>query len=516
MKKLIALFALLTLFLSHQAHTQNYVGSQPTPTNPVASSVGGTGSGSVNALSSLVAAKANAVGPIYPPVYVNAPTITYASTTTGITTPQKIGLNGQSITSLMTANALSGQAVITVSTTDAAKIQVGMQVNLYAFPSGGPANNTQIVAAPAGTTVSAVNTSTGAVTLSANLTHAVSNGYPVYLGPQVIKFLGQNIVFGNLSPGVWLLNRSSGNIYEAQWVFETDHYGSEIDFPWRAESTTAGVWVWVDGQPVTADMQSQTGLSGGSTYYTRVVFDNASDNVVRPRRVRVYLNTADPFQAAAYIGPTDTVSLPKTPYPIIAFYGDSYIEGAGSTSSMAQNIPFKTAYLLGGGGPGICAQGGTGILNNYAGLNNKSYFTDVTRVATCAALNPDILISMGSVNDGTYVVTQAIAQAFYQQLITAMPRTRIFIVGVQSIGNSGDAYQNRLANDRNQMTAAAALGLPYLSPIQNKWVWGSGNSGSLAGLGNADVLIYSDGTHPTTVGADFYARKIASFVSNKF
>lgn len=483
---------------------------------PLPATAGGTGTISTNALASLVAAKANVTGPVYPSVYANAPTITYASTTTGITTPQKIGLNGQALTVLMTAGASSGQAVITVSTTDAAKIQAGMPVSLYSFPGGGPANNTATAVAPSGTVVSAVNTGTGAITLSNNLTGAVSSGYPVYLGQQVVKFLGQNLVYGNLSNGIWLLNRSSGNIYEAQWVYEADYYGSEIDFPWRAESTTAGVWVWVDGQPVTADMQSQASLSGGTTYYTKVVFNNASDNVARWRRVRVYLNTADPFQAVAYIGPTDTISLPKTPYPIVAFYGDSYIEGAGSTSSMAQNIAFKAGYLLGGGGAAICGQGGTGILNNYGGLNNKSYFTDTTRIATCAAINPDILIVMGSVNDAGYTVTTGIAQAFYQQLITAMPRARIFVVGVQSTGNGNDAYLARLSNDQNQMAAAQALGLPYLSPIQNKWIWGTENSGSLAGLGNADILIYSDGTHPTTAGADFYARQIAAFVAQSF
>jgi|SRR5579883_2088785 len=187
--------------------------------------------------------------------------------------------------------------------------------------------------------------------------------------------------------------------------------------------------------------------------------------------------------------------------------GDSYTEGL---LCYAQRLADLMGWEVWSSGVG-----GTGYLN--PGPAGRVKFRDRVQ-ADVLQNNPDMVIIAGGINDGSYPprALQNEAQALYHIIITNLPSTKLVVVGPwwprgnppQSILDTRDAIKS----------AAIGLGVTFIDPIGSTnvqqvnagWITGTGNVATPAGDGNADNYISSDGTHPTDLGHQYLATKLAA------
>jgi lysophospholipase L1-like esterase len=114
-------------------------------------------------------------------------------------------------------------------------------------------------------------------------------------------------------------------------------------------------------------------------------------------------------------------------FPVVAFIGDSYTEGAGASTPdrrwstlVARRMGWLEMNL---------GEGGTGYLKAWE--NRDNYFDDLDEVT---ALRPDIVVVSGGQNDRGLLVSNpgelyAGVSHFYVQLRARLPRARIIGVG---------------------------------------------------------------------------------------
>lgn len=233
---------------------------------------------------------------------------------------------------------------------------------------------------------------------------------------------------------------------------------------------------WVSEQATTVDLPSDvfeyyiklTGLPVGGS---RVLFESGG-------------------QSTAFGGvvvPTgNTVARPKRHGKRVAVLGASLVGGSGSSPDGATGLETwatRVSHMLGGDDYWMHAIGGTGYV---AGAGTGTNYA--ARMSTLVASNPDIVIIDGSRNDTDDPGIRAAADAILAQL-AAVPE--VYVGGPLTVYTS----------NRDQLKAAAeAAGRPFIDPIANGWVTGTGNSATKAGDGNADWVVGPDGVHPTFAG----------------
>lgn len=340
------------------------------------------------------------------------------------------------------------------------------------------------------------------------------------------------------------------------WRERTEFSGTVLDFSVMPATGSLSYRVWVDGLPVAVDMIT-TPVTAGSNYVIRVDFGTD----VGPRVVELEVN--DPWLGGAWIGPTDSLSRYRTPRRTLLGFGDSHTAGANGVSVGSTWLGFAARHL--GLDPVNAAIGGSGFLVTAGGgtvaPNFRSRITpDVTSMA------PDLVVFFGGYNDVSVSTAAAIgaeAQACYTQLATDLPNSVVIAVGpICQSHNVGASFR---AQDDAQRAAAAAAGIPYISLIDplnqfgttpawaaatayvtgdhvtngntvwkcmgghtsgatftgdqpTRWravsfVTGTGKSTGLAGNGNADVIVSSDGIHMTAQGHKIAAYFLASEIT---
>jgi hypothetical protein len=300
---------------------------------------------------------------------------------------------------------------------------------------------------------------------------------------------------------------------------EFDYYGSDFVYRFRAYDTQGGNYlIYVDGQLTTATPFAPSGVSVsiGGVYRMRVTFATAA-----VRRIRIHMHSAQ-FQGLE-IGPTDSVKAAPAAPLRVAVYGDSFVQSA-------LNIPQQQAMpeVLGrylGASIYNCGQGGTAYTHT-GGVGGNAAYTDATRIAQCAAAAPHYVVVFGTVNqDGDATGVQAAAASVFSQFATALPNTKLFVVGPPPQHTSIPA--NRTSTKTQVRTAALAAPnvLGWIDPIGGtwesgsrsggdgqQWITGTGWSTGTTGDGNADVLIGSDNAHPTVAGHEYLGSQIAAAI----
>jgi lysophospholipase L1-like esterase len=343
--------------------------------------------------------------------------------------------------------------------------------------------------------------------LSTDVPSAVTPGsYPTgyvempYNTPQVT--FGGAVFTVNTAGGFnSLRNVVDGPSYWSPFFVEFDYYGQDFSFRGRDNSGGAAyLWLWVDGQPTTAAPVNSTANATGVVFGVRYQWAAA-----RLRRIRLYLRGTD--FTALRISPTDSVLPTTLTAPTIAFLGDSWVEGISGVSSL-EMVAYRSALYL-GFTPYMLGQGGTGYVN----VGGKAVFGDPTRLPPLGTVLPDYVVVAGSINDDSSSASaiQAAATSCYAAIRALTPNSRIIVEGPQATTASPSA--GRIANQGAVSAAAVAAGLPFVDPIAEGWITGTGKVGATTGTGSADVFIGADGAHPTLVGADALGRRRAQRIA---
>jgi lysophospholipase L1-like esterase len=343
------------------------------------------------------------------------------------------------------------------------------------------------------------------------------------------------------------------------WRERTVFAGPRIDFHVIPATGTLAYRVWVDGAPLTLDQQKVT-VTAASNQIISVDF-SATTNPTGPRVVELEVN--DPWLAGVSIGPTDTLERWKTPRPTLLGFGDSHTAGANGVAVGDTWLTWAARQL--GMDPINMGIGGSGFLQAAGGGTTAPNFrARITPDVT--SMTPDVVVFLGGYNDvsvSTAAAIQTEATLAYQQLVAENPNSVIIPTGPfqqsQAIGASMKAQDDA----QRAAAVAAGLGANYVSFVDPlnlygstaDWtastayvlgdtvrsanaVWkcvsahtsgatfatdqptrwratsfntGTGKSTALAGNGNADVNISSDGIHSTAQGH----RNLALFLASE-
>lgn len=195
--------------------------------------------------------------------------------------------------------------------------------------------------------------------------------------------------------------------------------------------------------------------------------------------------------------------------PRVLIAGDSFTGAAGAASqldgyALVLSRVMKWFDLI------PSAIGGTGYLtDNGAGSPSLT-----TRLDGDIARNADIFVFAMGINDQgrgrTSAEIIAAAAACWDRVIAGNPRTQVVVLGPWW-PRSGTTTQI-VELDAGFRAEAKKRGLPFISPLTEKWITGSGTTAAPAGDGNADIYISADGTHPSTAGHRYLAMRLAGWL----
>ena len=254
-----------------------------------------------------------------------------------------------------------------------------------------------------------------------------------------------------------------------------------------------------DGLTLTLDINNTGPVSGTITF----------GGVTTQRRIRVLLINA--YFGGINTGTYDAVSPAEQKQLKVVMYGDSWTEGyTYPTTHLDAAYTWQLGEML-NAEVFTCGQAGTGYVTNPG--SPEGLFTDSTRLARIADINPDVVFIFGSLNDDGKSGIQTAASSVYSTLASSVPNAKIIVAGPQSTG--GTPSPNRQSN--NTAVSAAASAAPNVIGFINQigtydstllawidsWLNGSGYS-----TGNNTIFINPTSiTHLTDEGNQYYARR---------
>jgi lysophospholipase L1-like esterase len=271
------------------------------------------------------------------------------------------------------------------------------------------------------------------------------------------------------------------------------YYGTALEFGYRGQGTLS-TRVWVDGLLAENAYTTDT-TQDGALHLRKITFSAAGW-----RRIRIDLS---PAFWGLNIGPNDVVQPAPSTGDKLLIIGDSFGEGTGAQDPFSGYAPAIGA-MLGFNELISLSQGGTGVLAINAGLGRPKYRD---RSADWAQVNATHVIVQMSVNDDSFT-TSALAT----ELALLLPAVRalstvktVWVMGRPAVRDTDVTWA--VSRDAAIKPAADALGVPWISLTSPSSIWtGSGHVGATTGTGSCDVLVSSDGTHPTQAGHDGIAR----------
>jgi lysophospholipase L1-like esterase len=261
--------------------------------------------------------------------------------------------------------------------------------------------------------------------------------------------------------------------------------------------TSQYVIVEVNGRLVDDAVTSPPDTFTGNNYTMTLTFP-----ISRPRLIRVW-TTGGTGLAAVRLPTGCTVTKPTATGPVIAFVGDSFINGAGVSRDYpdqgtinVETFAPRLGRMLGARALILAGIGASGWITAGNGSKYASRTDDVM------ALSPDIVIFYGSTNDGTAVST--IGAEVTAALTAAAAASEVYVIGpLRSTiyGAVNDAIK----------TATEAAGRTFID--MREFITGTGSVTAPTGDGNADLFLMGDKAHPSFDGHRAIARRAFALIT---
>lgn len=237
--------------------------------------------------------------------------------------------------------------------------------------------------------------------------------------------------------------------------------------------------------------------AAGGGLYTGLTFPDA-----RPRRIGYWVcGTSQRFQGL-YMPTAQPPTRPKYPsVRKVAVIGDSFVNGASGATNL-ETFAWRVADNLGADEIILGGIGGTRWAQASSGTADQltSHFGG-GRLNTILTMNPDVIVFVGSINDGSSTdaeIRAGVALALGK--CAAVPE--VYVVG--SVKAGFDAMNTSVK------TATLTAGRRFVDC--NNLIYGTGKVGTPTGDGNADFYITTDGVHPSFDGHQFLAGKIVQAI----
>lgn len=260
------------------------------------------------------------------------------------------------------------------------------------------------------------------------------------------------------------------------WAFSFITDAPRVDLVYLG-SAAPSYRLLVDGEAVT---QNAATASGGSGNQHRLLITFPS------RKFRqVTVECASLFLSTVTVGPTDTIfAAPRKPFTF-GFMGDSITANGG-----VDGIAPTAAKILGSEWL-VNGSGGTGYLNSQGGAGGKQVFID--RLPGLLAADPDYLVTMGGINDGSGAPLAAAVGAYLDLALESLPPQNVIVLGPWDPPSQNHATSQ--AKRDTIFTEASARGCLTIDNVAESWTTGTGSVSAPAGDGNADNYGNADRTH---------------------
>lgn len=296
--------------------------------------------------------------------------------------------------------------------------------------------------------------------------------------------------------------KPGGAAQYATWpiVFAFNTFAAAIELTIYSARPSHYFLIEVNGRMVSDTLYRQP--DDQATSAARVKINFPAKSYGSPRQIRIWSSGA--FGLAEIRVPSgDTITKPATTTgKRLAFIGDSYSNGAGSsaawpdqgTSNTETFVP-RLFRLMGATDMILAGIGGAGFV---AGTTTSSYST---RINAVLAMSPDVLIFNGSINDG--VGAGAIQAAVESALATVASVPKVYVIGTLLTGYS--------ANRAAVKAGTLAAGRTFID--LGAFMSGTGKVTAPTGDGNNDYFRMADGVHPTLDAHRALARKLFTAIS---
>lgn len=297
--------------------------------------------------------------------------------------------------------------------------------------------------------------------------------------------------------------KPGGGSQAAYWPFsvEFETTSDVVQIKSRAAATNPNQGIILVNGRFVAETRTTTTTAAGSWTRMRLTFPSTGF-----RRIQL-ISFNPPNGAFGGVGVTTGHSVIRPTYipqRRIAIIGDSLTNGSGvapAGATESETYALRLAYLLGADQVILAGIGGTGWVQQAAG-ETQSHFG--ARVAPVVAMDPDVIIFMGSRNDTTATGVQAAVEAALDAC-TSVPE--VYLTG--TITKTGFTAQNAAVK-----AGADAKGRKFIDLAGI--IYGTGKSGATTGDGNADFFIGTDGVHPTHEGHKYIARRFFQGITNAY
>jgi len=315
------------------------------------------------------------------------------------------------------------------------------------------------------------------------------------------------------------------------WV-EFDHYGSEfalkysrgkLSFPNGPDA--ASIWVWVDGKPLTsASVDTATAAPAYDNRFYSVKFFTSSAKttpLIQQRRIRIMM--ADLNFGGIDIGLSDTLFPINQPLlKVVLVDGSWFAGGFGAVEKHSNylavllgellNVDYyisaieSTGYVRGKNVDPIL---GSVTSSNAGGAN----WCDSLRLQAIYAINPDLVIFLGTTNDDAYTASgyqlQNHAAYVYNAIATNVPTAKLIVF---ARGSNSTISANAQANADAVIAAATAASnvIGYVNPYADSAAGGAGWIND----NNSGTFINTGDNHPNALGNKYYANRMYSRIVN--
>lgn len=277
------------------------------------------------------------------------------------------------------------------------------------------------------------------------------------------------------------------------------HTGSSIAvhlYRGTATEKAVGYRIEIDGVDVTGLVTSATSRT------VRIEFGQ-----VREREIRVEM--AGMNFGGFDVAPGSNVTAPPA-HVKLAVYGDSWVEGTSYGPDGNDPHIVHMGYLTGkklGMDVYVHGIGGTGYVNGATATPPRDYGADTRLAIFETSVKPDWWVFFGTINDGN-TDTTTVASTMFNRLATSVPASKLIVVGQESYSNGTNAGKTG-DNFLRAAIATAPNVKAFISPRDEAWITGTGNTVTPTGDGNADQ--YHNGnnvSHLSLAGNAYYADRL--------
>lgn len=264
---------------------------------------------------------------------------------------------------------------------------------------------------------------------------------------------------------------------------------------YRTVAGGAGTEQLVGNVPAGTLAFSDTGIAEGGATLTHILFGTSG------RRLRrIVLECHYLFFGGITLDKADTIYPAIAPTSRVLWVGDS-LTGATAASFTPFGYAAQASERLGLLDPDILGYGGTGYVSTNPPLGKfQDRLSDIT-------YTPDLIITAGGRNDvgqSDAAITAGVA-AYLAAVKAKWPNSPHVVLAPWYSATAPVVHVGDLIK-----AVCAAANVPYVDLLALKIITGTGTSAAPVGDGNADVVMFSDGTHWVTAGHTLVAQAVAA------